>query len=134
MTLTLGSQAKTRTCVEAWKALMNTVQEGYEAREFPVAEGVVQRSYCTQSGLLAGPGCPSRATGYYKADDLPATCNYDPTKQPAGRENARFSLLHFRQQKRRPCGKNCRNCQNSIRSLAMREGGCYYISCEYSCA
>src|SRR5699024_2484176 len=67
----------TRTCVEAWKALMNTVQEGYEAREFPVAEGVVQRSYCTQSGLLAGPGCPSRATGYYKADDLPATCNYD---------------------------------------------------------
>ena len=77
MTLTLGSQAKTRTCVEAWKALMNTVQEGYEAREFPVAEGVVQRSYCTQSGLLAGPGCPSRATGYYKADDLPATCNYD---------------------------------------------------------
>ena len=77
MTLTLGSQARTRTCVEAWRALMNTVQEGYETREFPMAEGVVQRSYCTQSGLLAGPGCPGRATGYYKADDLPATCNYD---------------------------------------------------------
>ena len=28
MTRTLGSQARTRTCVEAWKALMNVVQEG----------------------------------------------------------------------------------------------------------
>ena len=26
--------------------------------------------------LLAGPNCPSRATGYYRADDLPDTCNY----------------------------------------------------------
>ena len=77
MTKTLGSQAKTRTCVEAWKALMNEVQEGYAYKEFPVADGVVQRSYCTQSGLLATSGCPSTAVGYYKADDLPATCNYD---------------------------------------------------------
>ena len=59
MTNTLGSQAKTRICVEAWRALMNQVQEGYAYKEFPMADGVVQRS------------------GYYKADDLPATCNYD---------------------------------------------------------
>ena len=77
MTNTLGSQAKTRTCVEAWRALMNQVQEGYAYKEFPMADGVVQRSYCTQSGLLATSGCPSTAMGYYKADDLPATCNYD---------------------------------------------------------
>ena len=77
MTNTLGSQAKTRICVEAWRALMNQVQEGYTYKEFPMADGVVQRSYCTQSGLLATSGCPSTATGYYKADDLPATCNYD---------------------------------------------------------
>ena len=77
MTNTLGSQAKTRTCVEAWRALMNQVQEGYAYKEFPMVDGVVQRSYCTQSGLLATSGCPSTATGYYKADDLPATCNYD---------------------------------------------------------
>ena len=36
----------------------------------------MERAYCTQSGLLAGPNCPSRATGYYRADDLPDTCNY----------------------------------------------------------
>ena len=77
MTNTLGSQAKTRICVEAWRALMNQVQEGYAYKEFPMADGVVQRSYCTQSGLLATSSCPSTAAGYYKADDLPATCNYD---------------------------------------------------------
>ena len=77
MTKTLGSQAKTRTCVEAWKALMNSVQQGHEYKEFPMAEGVVQRCYCTESGLLASGACPSTAVGYYKADDLPAVCNYN---------------------------------------------------------
>ena len=77
MTRTLGSQARTRTCVEAWKALMNVVQEGYEYKEFPMADGVVQRSYCTESGLLATSGCPGTAVGYYNANDLPAACNYD---------------------------------------------------------
>lgn len=42
-----------------------------------MAEGVVQRSYCTESGLLASGACPSTAVGYYKADDLPAVCNYN---------------------------------------------------------
>ncbi len=77
MTTTLGSQARTRTCVLAWQALMNEVQADYEYKEFPMAEGVVQRSYCTQSGLLASAGCPGTAVGYYNANDLPATCNYD---------------------------------------------------------
>ena len=45
-------------------------------KAFPTSDGVVERAYCTQSGLLAGPSCPSRATGYYRADDLPDTCNY----------------------------------------------------------
>ena len=36
----------------------------------------LERAYCTQSGLLAGANCPSRATGYYRADDLPDTCTY----------------------------------------------------------
>ncbi len=37
---------------------------------------MVERAYCTQSGLLAGGSCPSTAVGYYRADDLPGTCNY----------------------------------------------------------
>ena len=77
MTNTLSkNQAKTRTCVMAWKAYMEEVQKDLPYKPFPAADGVVERAYCTQSGLLAGPSCPSRATGYYRADDLPDTCNY----------------------------------------------------------
>ena len=77
MTNTLGkNQAKTRTCVTAWKAYMEQVQANLPYKAFPTSDGVVERAYCTQSGLLAGANCPSRATGYYRADDLPDTCTY----------------------------------------------------------
>ena len=77
MTKTLGKQqAKTRTCVTAWKALMEQVQADLPYKAFPAADGVVERSYCTQSGLLASGSCPSTAVGYYRADDLPDVCNY----------------------------------------------------------
>ena len=77
MTKTLGKQqAKTRTCVMAWKALMEQIQAELPYKAFPAADGVVERSYCTQSGLLASGSCPSTAVGYYRADDLPDVCNY----------------------------------------------------------
>ena len=34
-------------------------------------------------GLLAGGSCPSTAVGYYRADDLPGTCNYSHAAAPA---------------------------------------------------
>ena len=77
MTNTLSKdQAKTKTCVRAWKAYMEQVQANLPYKAFPAADGVVERAYCTESGLLAGSRCRNRATGYYRADDLPATCNY----------------------------------------------------------
>ena len=77
MTNTLGKQqAKTRTCVTAWKAYMEQVQANLPYKAFPTSDGVVERAYCTQSGLLAGSSCPSTAVGYYRADDLPDTCTY----------------------------------------------------------
>ena len=77
MTKTLTKQqAKTRTCVMAWKALMEQAQADLPYKSFPASSGVVERRYCTQSGLLAGSSCPSTAVGYYRADDLPDTCTY----------------------------------------------------------
>ena len=52
----------------AWRAVMEKAQEGLEYKEFPTSDGVVTCSYCPDSGCLAGPNCPSAATGYYKAD------------------------------------------------------------------
>ena len=77
MTKTLTKkQAKTSTCVMAWKALMEQAQADLPYKSFPTSSGVVERRYCTQSGLLAGSSCPSTAVGYYRADDLPDTCTY----------------------------------------------------------
>ncbi len=87
MTKTLSKQqAKTRTCVMAWKALMEQVQADLPYKAFPTSAGVVERRYCTQSGLLAGGSCPSTAVGYYRADDLPATCNYSHSVAPQSTE------------------------------------------------
>ena len=84
MTKTLGKQqAKTRTCVMAWKALMEQIQADLPYKAFPAADGVVERSYCTQSGLLASGSCPSTAVGYYRADALPDVCNYSHGPLPA---------------------------------------------------
>ena len=60
----------------AWKALMEQAQADLPYKAFPASSGVVERRYCTQSGLLAGSSCPSTAVGYYRADDLPDTCTY----------------------------------------------------------
>lgn len=77
MTKTLSkSQAKTRTCVAAWKAFIEQAQADLPYKAFPKSDGVVERSYCTQSGLLASGSCPSTAVGFYRADDLPDVCNY----------------------------------------------------------
>ena len=84
MTNTLSKdQAKTKTCVKAWKAYMEQVQANLPYKAFPTSAGVVERRYCTQSGLLAGGSCPSTAVGYYRADDLPGTCNYSHAAAPA---------------------------------------------------
>lgn len=77
MTKTLTKdQAKTRTCVLAWKEFMERIQKDLEYKDFPMAEGVEKRTYCTSSGLLATGRCPSRAEGYYKSDELPGICNF----------------------------------------------------------
>ena len=67
---------------------MEQVQANLPYKAFPTSDGVVERAYCTQSGLLAGANCPSRATGYYRADDLPDTCNYSHSSGVAAAQSA----------------------------------------------
>ncbi len=67
--------ASNKPCIQAWKALMESVQGDLEYKAFPMSDGVVQAEFCTQSGLLATDTCASRGVGYYKADDMPAACD-----------------------------------------------------------
>lgn len=58
-----------------FKAVMDRVHKGLPAKSFEkYTDKVVQRAYCTATGLLAGDGCTSRAVGWYKASNLPGTC------------------------------------------------------------
>ncbi len=91
MTQTLTKQqAKTSTCVMAWKALMEQVQADLPYKAFPAADGVVERRYCTQSGLLASSSCPSRQWATTVPTTCPTSCNYyshgsGSCRQPASR-------------------------------------------------
>jgi membrane peptidoglycan carboxypeptidase len=56
-----------------YKEIMDEVHKDLDDLEFPNANGVVARSYCTISGDIASGGCP-RATGYYKSSNVPNRC------------------------------------------------------------
>ncbi len=67
---------------KVWKAYMEMIQGDLEPKNFPFSENVVSRSYCTATGDLAGPGCPT-ATGYYTQDNMPAQCTGVHVAAPA---------------------------------------------------
>lgn len=58
-----------------YKTVMDRVHKGLAEKSFEkYTDKVVQRSYCTVSGLLAGDGCTSTASGWYKLSNLPDKC------------------------------------------------------------
>ena len=58
-----------------WSLVMNEVHNGYESKDFEFSKDAVQRSYCTETGLLAGPNCTHTAYGWFTSTKLPATCD-----------------------------------------------------------
>ncbi len=61
--------------VYSWKQVMqDIVKLDQDPGKFPVSDGVVQQTYCVDSGGLALPTCPRTAVGYYKKNNLPSTC------------------------------------------------------------
>lgn len=59
-----------------WKTVMSRVHEGLSGKTFDVSNNVVELSYCTDTGMIAGPGCTNTATGWYKQSNIPQTCTY----------------------------------------------------------
>ncbi len=58
-----------------FKTIMDEVHEGLADKSFDqFSDKVVQRTYCTRTGLLASSSCGSTATGWYKMSNLPAMC------------------------------------------------------------
>lgn len=58
-----------------FKTVMDRVHDGLAEKSFDqFSDQVVQRNYCTRTGLLASSSCPSTAVGWYKVSNLPAVC------------------------------------------------------------
>lgn len=57
-----------------WANIMNRINSslGLSYKEFTMPSSLVQRTICTQTGLLAGTGCPS-LTEWFAADTAPTT-------------------------------------------------------------
>ena len=64
---------------QVWKNVFGDIAENEAGKTFPESSTVVQRYFCTETGLLAGPGCPTPSTtpGYYKSTNIPQFCNGD---------------------------------------------------------
>jgi len=63
-------------CGKIFFRVFDEIHEGLAEKEFPTSTGVVEKRYCTISGKLAGSGCYSTRTGYYKLSSMPQTCTY----------------------------------------------------------
>ena len=58
-----------------YRTVMDRVHKGLAVKTFEqYTDQVVQKAYCTSSGLLAGSGCTSKAMGWYKLSNLPGVC------------------------------------------------------------
>lgn len=60
-----------------WQNIMEDLYADYEPADFDDLDysGVTTKTYCTETGLLAGANCTSTATGYYKTDVSIPTCS-----------------------------------------------------------
>ena len=61
-----------------WVEVFNRIKADSESfstsTQYPSSPRAVQRSFCTNSGLLAGPDCPT-ASGWYRTANLPRVCS-----------------------------------------------------------
>lgn len=60
--------------MKMWGAVMSKIHTGLEAKSFDESSYAQDRFYCTETGLLATDGCPSKAIGWYKKNAVPDIC------------------------------------------------------------
>lgn len=64
----------TNYCGELYQTVMNEIHKNLPAKDFEFSDEIVKKSYCANSGLIAGSGCAVGGTGWYKTEAVPSTC------------------------------------------------------------
>ncbi len=63
--------------VPVWQEIMTAVHEGKNPADFQLNDtDTMPLTYCTGTGMVATHACTSTAGGYYRTNNLPATCYY----------------------------------------------------------
>lgn len=73
----IGGSDGWKAVASVWKEVMKDIQDTSEIHKFTPDSSVVEKPYCTMTGLLATNKCESTDIGYYRAGNLPAYCNGD---------------------------------------------------------
>lgn len=71
----------TNYCGQLYQTVMNSIHKNLPAKSFEFGDEIVEKYYCTNTGLLASSACPS-AAGWYRTDSLPSTCTSCGSYQP----------------------------------------------------
>ncbi|WMJ84437.1 transglycosylase domain-containing protein [Oscillospiraceae bacterium LTW-04] len=58
-----------------YRNVMAPIHANLPVIDFPVSPNVIERTYCTESGLLASEKCTNTAMGWYKIDAMPEVCD-----------------------------------------------------------
>ncbi|MCH5203360.1 MAG: transglycosylase domain-containing protein [Oscillospiraceae bacterium] len=66
-----------RYCSEIWHDVMVDVEDTTVESKFSADSTVIQRQYCTTTGLLASEDCEKTNVGYYRRSNLPGYCTGD---------------------------------------------------------
>ncbi|MDR0531809.1 MAG: transglycosylase domain-containing protein [Oscillospiraceae bacterium] len=71
----LGSTL-TNPAAKIWQEVFNRIHKNINPKDkaFPTTTKAVQKTYCKITGDLAGTGCYSTASGWYRTRNLPKTC------------------------------------------------------------
>ncbi len=62
--------------IRVWKKVMELIHKGRNPAKFELDKtGVVEYEYCTESGMQANSGCPTKKIGYYKESNPLPVCS-----------------------------------------------------------
>lgn len=71
----IGGSDGWRTLAKIWKTIMQDVQDTSQLLKFTPDTSVIERSYCTKTGLLSTSKCTTTDVGYYRRDNVPEYCS-----------------------------------------------------------
>ncbi|MDE7360401.1 MAG: transglycosylase domain-containing protein [Oscillospiraceae bacterium] len=66
---------------EIWYDLMSEIEDTSAVNKFTADTTVLERRFCTVTGLLASPSCTTTDVGYYRKSNIPEACSGDHVKE-----------------------------------------------------